>query len=233
MKILPGIEAIGKALWIEKEKILIIADLHIGYEEALVKRGFLIPKTFLVELKNEIIELLKLKPKLIIVNGDFQHEFSKISRIDWDDSMQILNLLLKQAKVILIVGNHDTLIEQFTKKMDFEIRDFFILENIAVLHGNKIINECLDKKIKIFIIGHDHPAITISDNIKQEKYKCFLLGKYHDKTVLVMPSFLPLPEGSDVRKEKFLSPFLKDISNFEVFVIGDKIYDLGKVKDLN
>jgi hypothetical protein len=233
MKILPGIEAIGKALWIEKEKILIIADLHIGYEEALIKRGFLIPKTFLSELKNEICVLLKLKPKLIIINGDFQHEFSKISRIDWDDSMQILNLLLKQAKVILIRGNHDTLIEQFTKKMDFEIRDFFIVKNIAILHGNKIINECLDKKITIFIIGHDHPAVTISDNVKQEKYKCFLLGKYHDKKVLVMPSFLLLPEGSDVRREKFLSPFLKDISNFEVFAIGDKIYNFGKVKDLN
>jgi metallophosphoesterase superfamily enzyme len=35
MNILPGIEIKGKALWHVKKKILIIADLHIGYEEAM------------------------------------------------------------------------------------------------------------------------------------------------------------------------------------------------------
>ena len=32
MEILKGIEMIGKALWIKKQKVLILADLHIGYE---------------------------------------------------------------------------------------------------------------------------------------------------------------------------------------------------------
>ena len=38
--------------------------------------------------------------------------------------------------------------------------------------------------------------------------------------------------GSNILEEKLLSPFLSDISDFEVFVIGDKVYPFGKVKDL-
>ncbi|UZE93738.1 MAG: hypothetical protein IB618_03145 [Candidatus Pacearchaeota archaeon] len=39
MELLPGIKIINKALWLSKHKILIIADLHLGYEEALNQQG--------------------------------------------------------------------------------------------------------------------------------------------------------------------------------------------------
>ena len=32
VEILPGIEAIGTALWIKDKKIIVIGDVHIGYE---------------------------------------------------------------------------------------------------------------------------------------------------------------------------------------------------------
>ncbi|MFA5084488.1 MAG: hypothetical protein WC475_03900, partial [Candidatus Paceibacterota bacterium] len=63
MEILKGIEIKGKSLWFPKQKILIIADLHLGYEEAMNERGVLAPRTMLAEMKKEISDLLKLKPK--------------------------------------------------------------------------------------------------------------------------------------------------------------------------
>ena len=39
-------------------------------------------------------------------------------------------------------------------------------------------------------------------------------------------------EGTDVLKEDLLSPFLTDIKGFEAFVIGDKVYNFGKIKDI-
>ena len=44
MEISSGIEIIDLALYLKKEKILIIADTHIGYEEALNKQGMLVPR---------------------------------------------------------------------------------------------------------------------------------------------------------------------------------------------
>ena len=49
-----------------------------------------------------------------------------------------------------------------------------------------------------------------------------------------MPSFNPLSEGTDILNEEFLSPFMQEsINKFELFVVGDKIYNFGEVKNLN
>ena len=48
-----------------------------------------------------------------------------------------------------------------------------------------------------------------------------------------MPSFNLVIEGTNILKEKLLSPFLKqDLKNFHVFIVEDKIYDFGKLKDI-
>jgi hypothetical protein len=39
-----GIEIIDLSLYLKEQKVLVIADLHIGYEEALTKQGIMVPK---------------------------------------------------------------------------------------------------------------------------------------------------------------------------------------------
>lgn len=234
MKILPGIEIKSKALWLPKQKALIIADLHLGYEEALAKRGVLAPRTMLREMKKEIQELLRLKPKTIIINGDLKHEFGEISRQEWRDSIEILDLLSRRSRVVLIKGNHDTILGPIARRKGIEIKDFYAAGGVYILHGHKIFLDCLDKNIKTVIIGHEHPAVSLREGVKKEIYKCFLLGRWKSKNLIVMPSFFTIFEGSDVSKEKLLSPFLneKTIKNFKVFVLGDKVYEFGKLKDI-
>ena len=99
------------------------------------------------------------------------------------------------------------------------------------LHGDKILKESLNSKI--LIIGHEHPALNLREGPRKELYKCFLLGKYKNKILIVQPSFNLLTEGSDILKEKSLSPFLQqNLNNFEVFVVADKVYNFGKIKNL-
>jgi metallophosphoesterase superfamily enzyme len=51
--------------------------------------------------------------------------------------------------------------------------------------------------------------------------------------LIVQPSFNLVTEGTDITKERLLSPFLKqDLGDFEVFIVSDKIYKFGKVKDI-
>lgn len=239
MEVLPGIEIKNKALWLKKERALIISDLHIGYEEALIEEGIFVPKTMFKEMLTEIKELLKLKPKVIVINGDLKHEFGEISRQEWQETLEILNLLLKnKRKVVLIKGNHDTILEPIARKKGLTVRDFYCVDDVCILHGHKILLEkgVYDKKIKTIIIGHEHPAVSIREGSRFEIYKCFLKGKWHGKNLVVMPSFFSVFEGSDVKKEKLLSPFLdeKKLGNFEVYVLDEKgkTYEFGKLKNI-
>ncbi len=238
MKILPGIEIKGKSLWFPKKKILIVADLHLGYEESLNEQGLLVPRLMFKQTKKEIKELLKLKPRLIIINGDLKHRFGKISQQEWHECFEILDILLKKCKVILIKGNHDTILEPIAKKKGLEIKDFYCFNksNICVTHGHKIFSNKKVHNSKVLIIGHEHPAISIKEGIKSEKYKCFLLGRWKRKKMIVMPSFLTISIGYDMKNEKPLGPYLnsRNIRNCEVFIVGEnnKIYRFEKIRNM-
>ena len=106
-------------------------------------------------------------------------------------------------------------------------------QKILVMHGDKLPNDRLLKDIDVIIIGHEHPAVSISDWPRVELVKCFLKGKYKGKELIAQPSFNLVAEGTDVLKEKLLSPFLQqNIDDFEVYAVEDKVYNFGKVRDL-
>jgi uncharacterized protein len=233
MKLTPNIEIIDLALYLKKEKTLIIADAHIGYEEALNKQGIMIPRTAFKELIIRLENILKkVKPINIVLNGDIKHEFGQISKTEWRNTLKLIDFLQKNCKnLILIKGNHDKILDPIAKKKNITITDQLILNNTIITHGHKLIKP--DKKIKTIIIGHEHPAITLGDLARKEKYKCFLKGKWKNKTLIVQPSLKLISEGTDITKARVISPFLKqDFKNFEAFIIADEVYYFGKLKDL-
>jgi len=66
------------AAFLPEHQIAIVSDLHIGYEGVLQREGVMIPKyqkKILMERIEKIIE--RFKPRLLIINGDFKHEFGK------------------------------------------------------------------------------------------------------------------------------------------------------------
>jgi len=227
MKLTQEIEAVDLAL--KYKDYLIIADLHLGLEEALNKQGILIPKFQFQEILEKLEKIIKeVKPKAIIINGDLKHEFGLISEQEWSQVFKLLEFLTKKSKVILIKGNHDTILKPIAKKFNIEILEKLEIDDITILHGNKII----PIKTKTLIIAHEHPAISISSKIRSELYKCFLKGKYKNLILIVQPSFNFVNIGSNILKEKILSPYINNISNFEAFVVSDKIYDFGKISTL-
>ncbi|PIN76990.1 phosphoesterase [Candidatus Woesearchaeota archaeon CG10_big_fil_rev_8_21_14_0_10_36_11] len=231
MEILPDIIIVDTALYIKPEKVLIISDLHIGYEEALHHKGVLLPKT---QLKTILLQLkhifIKVKPKIIVINGDLKHEFGKILRDEWSDALKVIDFLLKHCqKVIVIQGNHDPLVTPITQKRNITVVQEYRVRNICITHGDALV----ETNAKILIIGHEHPAITLREKSKYETYKCFLQGTWKRKKCIVMPSFNPLLEGTNVLKERLLSPFLNDIKHFTVFIVSNnKIFNFGKIKNL-
>lgn len=231
MQISPGIEIIELCLYIKKERILVIGDLHLGFEESLNRQGVLIPRMQFKEAYTRIEKLLQnLKPKLVILVGDVKHEFSTISNQEWNNISRIIKLIKLHSKLLIIKGNHDNIIKPIAERESAEVKDSYTLKNIQFLHGD-VIKKPLSKLI---IIGHEHPAISFKER-PTEKFKCFLKGKYKQSTLIILPSFSIVSEGSDITRNHPLSPFLKnaDIKNFEVWISQDKTYFFGKVKGIN
>ena len=136
-----------------------------------------------------------------------------------------------------MTGNHDKIIGPIARKRNLEIKKYEITNDLLVIHGDEIIDnfdEILKKnKIKKIIIGHEHPAISFRRESRIEKYKCFLEGKWKKYYLIVLPSFNPAVEGSDVLKEELFSQFLSSgIGNFNVYAVEDKTYSFGKLKNL-
>jgi hypothetical protein len=235
MEIVKGAEIVDLALFFKKQRALVIADVHIGFEEALNKQGILVPRFQFKEVIQKLEKIVnKAKPKTIIINGDVKHEFGSISEQEWRETLKVLDFLAKQCKkMILVRGNHDTILGPIAKKRGIEIADYFVIGSTYVTHGHKIPNDINFSNAKTIISAHEHPAVSIHDYPKSELFKCYLKGKWKSKTLIVMPSFNLVTEGTDILKEQLLSPFLQtNLDDFEVFVVEDKVYRFGKLRNL-
>lgn len=173
------------------------------------------------------------RPTTIIINGDIKHEFGTISDEEWRNTLRLIDALKKRYKLVLIKGNHDKTIEPIIKKRNLKLKEYQLIDNIYLFHGDKMLKDKDFKKAKTIIISHDHPAVSLKEGSRVEKYKCFLFGKWEEKEVIVLPAFSPTASGSDILKEKMMSPLLKNIQEFQVIVSEEgKLYDFGKIKGI-
>ena len=231
MEISKGIEIVDLALWVKDEKILIINDLHLGYEEVLHKKGILVPRIQTKEVLQKLEEIFKkVQPQKIIINGDLKHEFGIVLSQEWKEILSLLDFLIKKKiEIIIIKGNHDPIIKPIAEKREIKVVNEYKIKDILIVHGDELV----ETKAKRIIIGHEHPAITIREGSKWEKYKCFLKGRWKNKELLVLPSFNPLLEGTDVLKEQLLSPFLDDLKKFEIFIVNKgEVFNFGRINNL-
>jgi uncharacterized protein len=234
-------EAIDRCLFWKEKGILIFGDLHLGYEQYLNERGWSFPRTQL----EDTLEVLKRvfsrvgKVKKVILLGDVKHYFGGVLYREFKDAKTVFGLieenLAENGKIVIVKGNHDAILEPIARKYDFiELRENFSVEDVLFIHGDEFKIESFDKKTKIVVMGHFHPAIILKEDAKSERYKCFLYGKLKElkKEAIILPSFFSLIEGSDVSQGLLEGRI--NVSNFEVFAVDDKgdVYDFGKVKGL-
>lgn len=250
MNMKPNYKFINETLFFPERGVLVIGDLHIGYDVMLRQSGVLIPERQIeetIERLGKIFEKIKEKNyelKKIIFLGDIKHSFGFEfeERKDFDQIMDFLKQRFSEENIILIKGNHDTIDYSFEGKMV----DVHTEEGVVFLHGHKSFLEVFDKSTNLIVLGHLHPSVVLQENpgIKKETYKCFLTGKYKKKEIIILPSFLNIIEGSrvnDYSDEKFhkdkkdfsIIP-KKNLMGFKVHVVGkEKAYNFGKVKDFN
>lgn len=207
------------------------------------------------EIKNKKPEHKKFDA--VILNGDLKDEFGRISETEWRHALRFFDYLATITKRIVIVkGNHDVAIGPLARKRNIELADFYFFEikrpplkdihykkfknnsieplKILVIHGDSLPSKSCLKKADLIIIGHVHPAVQIRDAVRAETFKCYLVGRFRNKTLIVQPSANVATEGSNVLQERSKSPFLTDafLRSCDVYIVGDKIYPFGKLRRL-
>ena len=157
MKILNGIELIDLAIY--THKTLIVTDFHIGYEEALNKQGLMVPRFQFQEIMKRLEKIfLRLKGKkvyTIIVNGDLKHEFGTISEQEWRHTLRLLDYFGQHCKeIILIKGNHDTILGPIAKKRNVRVLEHYLISPIGKkpLKNRNTIKINPTKKITIILL---------------------------------------------------------------------------------
>lgn len=259
MEISEGIEIVDLALYLKKFRALVIGDVHLGFEDVMNRQGILLPRfqyKDTVDRLERIFEevkarlgsrklgsrkkLAEIKLAEIIVNGDLKHEFGEITGQEWREILKFIDFLLVHCeKVVLIKGNHDIILQPIARKRSIEVQDHHVLGvpessySIYIAHGHKIPEDADFKKAKTIIIGNEHPAVTIREGARAELFKCFLKGKWKNKELIAMPSFNQITTGTDILKERLISPLLHtSLKDFEAFVVADRVYWFGKLKNL-
>jgi uncharacterized protein len=214
---------------------LVVSDVHLGYRENLIDSGiFILDNNYLI---NDMIISMAKKSGVsqIILNGDIKHFFHKIGKYEWRDVLGLFRDLKKDYKLRIIKGNHDNMLMPIVKKENLLLEEYIIVGDTIIMHGDKEI-EIKDKKIKNIVIGHVHPSLFLKELNKEEKYKCFLKGKFKSRNLIVMPSLNYYSEGVNIFSEDLLSPYLKKgIDNFKVYISNiddDSVFDFGKIKDI-
>ena len=164
--------------------------------------------------------------KTLIINGDLKHSFTPLKREFFEVGTFLREVKEVVDEVILVKGNHDTGIEWIKDRFNVDIMESIEIGNWTIVHGHKEIEG------NKFIIGHEHPAIRLRDEVGAiVKVPVFLRGE----DIIVLPAFSPWAYGNDLTLNGPISPILrgKDISNLEVLVTtGDELLNFGRFSQL-
>ena len=147
-----------------KEKILAIADLHIGWEMALSEKGIHVPSQTHKLLARLTSLISTFKPEKLLILGDIKHTIATAVTAEWHDVPEFFGELRKQVGEICIVrGNHDGNLEPL------------LLENMKILpatgvafgavgffHGHQWPSPTL-LKCDTLVMGHVHPVVALRD----------------------------------------------------------------------
>ncbi|WEL19857.1 metallophosphoesterase [Candidatus Nanohalococcus occultus] len=200
------------ALYHPELDILAVSDLHLGLEKAVSYDGNYVPKFQLEEIKEDIRTLKEqTDASRILLNGDLKHEFSHTRFSEKEEIEEFFKFLQRVfQEIIVIEGNHDTYLEDIIPEEN--LFESFLEDGVLFTHGHRSIE---DKEFETLVIGHEHPALKLEDEIGiTEKFDCLLYGQMEDnRNIIVLPAFSKMAGGSGVNKmpsSELLSPVLRD-----------------------
>ncbi len=216
------------------EDKVIIADLHIGLEADVIRKGGAVPR---VQIKDMIERTKTIGQKYeaeeLVIAGDLKHNFDRNLSSEWKEVEEFLKISSELfTKVHIVRGNHDNYLLTIINNGNYNNIEWheegFCFKSeegtILVVHGHKALDY---QEEGLLVMGHEHPAFTYRDNLGTNlNIPVFAYIKGYN--ILILPTFSPLMEGTDILSNDFLSPILKPLSpfskrDFELYALNDKL----------
>ena len=217
---LKGFETIENipALYHPGLDMLVLSDLHLGLEGSMTSEGSYVPKFQLDEILEEIEKARsKTEASRVLVNGDLKNEFRKSYYSEKEEVGKLVQHLKRRfEEAIIVEGNHDQFIEKTVEDEGLEMKDYFLEDGVLFIHGDKKIEEIEEGlEYNTIVIGHEHPALSLKDDIGVvEKIDCFLYGETENgRNIVVLPAFSNISNGTRINEtpqRELLSPVLKE-----------------------
>lgn len=148
-----------------REKVVVIGDLHIGWEVTLGQQGIHVPSQTSKMLQRLTAIIEQKHPSRLILLGDVKHSVTGAELEEWRDVPEFFEKLIKLVpSVQVIVGNHDGNLEPLTpSKVELLSPSGFALwSRFGLLHGHAWPSPEL-LGCETLILGHLHPAVTLRD----------------------------------------------------------------------
>ena len=148
-----------------KERVLVLGDLHIGWEVTLAQQGIHVPSQTAKMLERLKKIVLDEKPSKVVMLVDVKHSVTGAELEEWRDVPEFFEKLLKLVPSVQVIsGNHDGNLEPLTPSQ-VELMGptgIALWNRFGLLHGHAWPSpEILG--CETLILGHLHPAVTLRD----------------------------------------------------------------------
>jgi len=149
----------------DSERVLVVADLHIGWEIALAEKGIHIPSQT-SKMLDRMVQVIKAsKPTSLIFLGDVKHTVATAELGEWQDVPDFFEAIGEMVQDIRIVpGNHDGTLEPLLPEnvKILPSTGIALWKDIGLFHGHSWpAPELLG--CRSLIIGHVHPTVAFRD----------------------------------------------------------------------
>ncbi len=146
------------------QRVLVVADLHIGWEVALAQEGVYIPSQT-PKIQEKLEKIIKIaKPTRLVILGDVKHTVAKIELREWRDVPVLFETLERSVPQIQVVpGNHDGNLEPLLPETVTLLPAGGVkIGDIGFFHGHAWpAPELLG--CKTLVMGHIHPIVAFRD----------------------------------------------------------------------
>ncbi len=199
----------------KSERVLVVADLHIGWEAPLTQKGVHVPSQT-PKILDKILQLIKTcKPTRLIFLGDVKDAIAKVEMEEWRDIPDFFETINKKVSDIQVVlGNHDGNLEPLLPEtVKILPSTGVVFGNVGLFHGHAWpAPELLG--CRSLITGHVHPMVAFRDPMgfritRQVWVKAACDGERLAKSVL---------EHSGAKVTANLSTLLRDQFNLKLKV---------------
>lgn len=143
------------------DKYIVIADLHIGFEDHIINKGIYInPKQSVDELLELITKTIKkTNIRNLIILGDLKSSVRVINKTEWTYIPYFIKSLSQICNIFLIPGNHDgNIINLLSKDTNLMSIKGIEIEDILLIHGHT--SPKIKNGVRRVIMGHLHPSLN-------------------------------------------------------------------------